>query len=153
MHTGIQIHSFAHWLCGCDRLPMLLLLLLLHAACCMRHTCLNYAENVTLIIGIYGVCAAFDMIDDNAGQTFEVYFTARYCCVCMRVPCINWNLFLCVSCKTYSQKTCGHGDYTTTATAKFCWVFWFRFLVYRRKSSRLFRIPPPLPFLICILMP
>jgi len=37
----------------------------------MLHSCLNYAENVTLIIGIYGVCAAFDMIDDNAGQNLK----------------------------------------------------------------------------------
>lgn len=30
------------------------------------HSCLNYAENVTLIIGIYGVFAALDIIDDEA---------------------------------------------------------------------------------------
>lgn len=32
----------------------------------MLHSCLNYAENVTLIIGIYGVFAALDIIDDEA---------------------------------------------------------------------------------------
>lgn len=46
-------HSCA---CGCDRL----------LAAALMHICLDYSENVTLIIGIYGACAAFDMIDDNA---------------------------------------------------------------------------------------
>jgi len=40
---------------------------------CVLHNCLNYAENVTLIIGIYEVFGAFDIIDDGPKTTTTIH--------------------------------------------------------------------------------
>lgn len=133
-HTGIQIlpaclDTFAR-LCGCDRPSVVLRLL--YAACCMLHAAFLPQLRRKCHINYWHLWGLRRFWYDRrqCWPKFEVYFTARYCCVlasalvcvwqphrnlcalmcvCVLYACvirINWNLFLCVSCKTTRRPLC-----------------------------------------------